>query len=370
MVLRKGPWSKKVLVPACFLLILIWIFLIDNSLLLAGLSGKGTLQKSRNFVSFAHDPSLDRLTIKESSSMNDVESKHSKLSKLQVVSLWSNNSSVKENTGSLRKYQILRQQGLIPSKQLPTALIIGVKKGGTRALLEFLRLHPAIRAAGSEVHFFDHHYIKGFHWYRHRMPPTLTTQITMEKTPSYFVTRKVPRRVQRMNPAMKLILVVRDPVTRAISDYTQVKSKRANMPKFEDLAFLNGSKIVDTSWVPLKIGIYAWHLERWLQYFSLSQFLFVSGERLIMDPVAEITRVQDFLGLKRVICEKHFYFNATKGFPCLLKSEERPTPHCLGKNKGRSHPYIDPVAIQRLRDFYRPFNQRFYQLTGMDFGWL
>lgn len=164
------------------------------------------------------------------------------------------------------------------------------------------------------------------------MPPTLATQITMEKTPSYFVTSEVPRRVQRMNSGMKLILVVRDPVTRAISDYTQVKSKRANMPRFEDLAFLNGSKIVDTSWVPLKIGVYARHLERWLQYFPLSQFLFVSGERLIMDPVAEITRVQDFLGLKRVICEKHFYFNATKGFPCLLKSEERPTPHCLGKS--------------------------------------
>lgn len=166
MEIRKGPWSKKILVLACFLVILIWIFLIDNSLLLAGLSGKVTLQKPRNFVSFARDPNLDRLTIKESSLINDVESKHSKLSKLHLVSLWAGNNTVKGNTGFVRKYQILKQQGLMPSKQLPTALIIGVKKGGTRALLEFLRLHPAIRAAGSEVHFFDHHYIKGFHWYR------------------------------------------------------------------------------------------------------------------------------------------------------------------------------------------------------------
>lgn len=166
---------------------------------------------------------------------------------------------------------------------------------------------------------------------RRRMPPTLVGQVTMEKTPSYFVTNEVPKRVKHMNPEMKLIVVVRDPVTRAISDYTQVKSKRVKMPKFEDLAFLNGSRIVDTSWVPLKIGVYARHLEKWLQHFPLSQFLFVSGERLIVDPVMEITRVQDFLGLKRVICEKHFYFNATKGFPCLLKSENRATPHCLGK---------------------------------------
>lgn len=160
MELRKGPWSKKILVPVCFLIILIWIFLIDNSLLLDNLSGKATLQKPRNFVSFAHNPNL------EPPLTNDAELKRAKVSRLQVVLLWTGNNSVKGNAGSLRKYQILRQQGLMPSKQLPTALIIGVKKGGTRALLEFLRLHPAIRAAGSEVHFFDHHYIKGFHWYR------------------------------------------------------------------------------------------------------------------------------------------------------------------------------------------------------------
>ena len=163
------------------------------------------------------------------------------------------------------------------------------------------------------------------------MPPTLEGQVTMEKTPSYFVTSEAPRRVQHMNPGTKLIIVARDPVTRAISDYTQVKSKRSDIPKFEDRAFVNGSQIVDTAWAPLKIGVYARYLDRWLQYFPLSQFLFVSGERLIADPVAEITRVQDFLGLKRVICEKHFYFNTTKGFPCLLKSEQSAAPHCLGK---------------------------------------
>lgn len=53
------------------------------------------------------------------------------------------------------------------------------------------------------------------------MPPTLEGQITMEKTPSYWVTRSAPRRVYEMNPTVKLLAVVRDPVTRAISDYTQ-----------------------------------------------------------------------------------------------------------------------------------------------------
>ncbi|XP_029661227.1 heparan sulfate glucosamine 3-O-sulfotransferase 6 isoform X1 [Formica exsecta] len=362
MELRKSSW--KILILVCALAIYLWMLLVDHSHMLVDISQKITLQKTRISVSMKNVlyQSLDQSKIGDVS-LDDRTDSNSK--KLQSLSLQNSSDALK---GTVLKYQTFKQQNLIPSRQLPTALIIGVKKGGTRALLEFLRLHPAIRAAGSEVHFFDHHYVKGFRWYKRRMPPTLIGQITMEKTPSYFVTSEVPKRVKYMNPEMKLIVVVRDPVTRAISDYTQVKSKRRKMPRFEDLAFLNGSRIVDTSWVPLKIGVYVRHLERWLQYFPLSQFLFVSGERLIADPVMEITRVQDFLGLKRVICEKHFYFNATKGFPCLLKSEDRATPHCLGKNKGRSHPYIDPMAIQRLRDFYRPFNQRFYQLADHKIG--
>ena len=52
------------------------------------------------------------------------------------------------------------------SRKLPGALIVGVKKGGTRALLEFLRVHPDIRAVGAEPHFFDRNYDNGLEWYR------------------------------------------------------------------------------------------------------------------------------------------------------------------------------------------------------------
>ncbi|KAF4531951.1 hypothetical protein B566_EDAN006643 [Ephemera danica] len=65
------------------------------------------------------------------------------------------------------KYRFLRHQGLKTHRKLPEALIIGVKKGGTRALLEFIRIHPDVRAAGTEMHFFDRLYFKGFEWYRY-----------------------------------------------------------------------------------------------------------------------------------------------------------------------------------------------------------
>ena len=51
-------------------------------------------------------------------------------------------------------------------RRLPQAIIIGVKKGGTRAVLEFLKEHPDVRAPSQEVHFFDRRYDLGLDWYR------------------------------------------------------------------------------------------------------------------------------------------------------------------------------------------------------------
>ncbi|XP_068003159.1 heparan sulfate glucosamine 3-O-sulfotransferase 2 [Melanerpes formicivorus] len=256
------------------------------------------------------------------------------------------------------------------TKRLPQAIVVGVKKGGTRAVLEFIRVHPDVRALGTEPHFFDRNYDRGLEWYRSLMPRTLDSQITVEKTPSYFVTKEAPRRIFNMSRDTKLIVVVRNPVTRAISDYTQTLSKKPDIPTFEGLTFRNRSLgLVDTSWNAIRIGMYAVHLQSWLQYFPLSQIHFVSGEKLITDPAGEMGKVQDFLGIKRVITDKHFYFNKTKGFPCLKKSESSGLPRCLGKSKGRTHVQIDPEVIEQLRDFYRPYNVKFYETVGQDFRW-
>lgn len=114
-------------------------------------------------------------------------------------------------------------------RRLPQALIVGVRKCGTRALLEMLFLHPRIQKAAGEVHFFDRdeNYEHGLEWYRKKMPYSFRGQITIEKSPSYFVTPEVPERVRAMNASIKLMVIVRDPVTRAISDYTQLRSHAA-----------------------------------------------------------------------------------------------------------------------------------------------
>jgi len=162
---------------------------------------------------------------------------------------------------------------------------------------------------------------------------------------------------------------------------------------FQQLAFLPGghnrSSTVDTSWGAVKIGLYARHLVRWLRHFPLERFHFVSGERLIADPAREMALLQDFLGLPRIVDHRYFFLNSTKGFPCLryrrrrrrrrrrhwnfleedLDNVDDVAPRCLGKTKGRTHPAIDDSVLERLREFYRPFNDKFYRITGIDFGW-
>ncbi|XP_022109906.1 heparan sulfate glucosamine 3-O-sulfotransferase 6-like [Acanthaster planci] len=252
-------------------------------------------------------------------------------------------------------------------RRLPQVIIIGIKKGGTRALLTFLNAHPQVVISGKEVHFFDRKYDKGIEWYRKAMPYSYDNQLTIEKTPSYFVTQQVPQRIYRMAPGTKFLLVVREPVARAVSDHAQSLSKGKTTP-FEEKAMLDERRCaVDRSWSAIRIGLYSLHLTNWLRYFPRSQFLFVSGENLVANPGQEMEKVQDFLGIQRTLTEKSFVMDETKGFPCLR--EDQGSVKCLGKNKGRSHKPVDPQIRACLAKFYQPYNEKFYNMTGINFHW-
>jgi hypothetical protein len=64
---------------------------------------------------------------------------------------------------------IISSSEVTNSKHLPQAIIIGVKKCGTRALLKFLSTHPDIAASSTEIHFFDSpkNFPLGLNWYRY-----------------------------------------------------------------------------------------------------------------------------------------------------------------------------------------------------------
>nr|CAD7414986.1 unnamed protein product [Timema poppensis] len=259
------------------------------------------------------------------------------------------------------------------------AIIVGIRKCGTRALLEMLALHPHVQKAAGEVHFFDRddNYRKGLEWYRRKMPHSFKEQITIEKSPSYFVTPEVPERIHAMNASVKLLLIVREPVTRAISDYTQLRShatSTASLPtvsaatshrRFEQLV-LRPDGSVNLAYRPLAISLYHSFLHRWLEVFQRHQILVVNGDLLIQDPVSQLNKIEQFLGLEPRIGRHNFYFNHTKGFYCLRNDT---ADKCLRESKGRRHPTVDPVVVTKLRKFFSEHNQKFYELVGEDMGW-
>ncbi|KAH9365253.1 hypothetical protein HPB48_015945 [Haemaphysalis longicornis] len=126
----------------------------------------------------------------------------------------------------------------------------------------------------------------------------------------------------------------------------------------------NRTSDVNESWSGIRIGLYARHMSRWLRHFPQSQIHVVSGEELVRNPAREMGMVQDFLGLRRLVSEDHFYFNRTKGFPCLKKSEGSGSPHCLGKTKGRTHPRLDERSLRQAEDVLRASQQEVLQDGG------
>jgi hypothetical protein len=51
------------------------------------------------------------------------------------------------------------------------------------------------------------------------MPLARNGQLTIEKSPSYFNSLEAPRRIYEMNKKIKLVLAVREPVERLLSNY-------------------------------------------------------------------------------------------------------------------------------------------------------
>ncbi|KFO75124.1 Heparan sulfate glucosamine 3-O-sulfotransferase 1, partial [Cuculus canorus] len=255
-------------------------------------------------------------------------------------------------------------------RHLPQTIIIGVRKGGTRALLEMLSLHPDIAAAESEVHFFDweDHYRNGLQWYINQMPFSYPHQITVEKTPAYFTSPKVPERVYSMNQSMRLLLILRDPSERVLSDYTQVfynhMQKHKPYPSIEQFLIKDGELNVD--YKAINRSLYYIHMQNWLKYFPLDRIHIVDGDKLIKDPFPEIEKVERFLKLSPQINASNFYFNKTKGFYCLRDSGRE---RCLHESKGRAHPQVDTRLLEKLHEYFHEPNKKFFELVGRTFDW-
>jgi Sulfotransferase domain len=267
-------------------------------------------------------------------------------------------------------------------RMLPDFLVIGAAKGGTTSLFRWLSEHPFIEPPSppwlrgvpmKEVHFFDYNHYRRPDWYRAHFPLTRDLAsferehgrafLTGEASASYLSHRWAPERAKKLLPDAKLIVVLRDPVARAYSQFHMSRREgQEPFDSFEDAVAAEEERLrpelarveADRRYNSWPLGIwsyllrsrYAEHLERWLDVFPREQFLFVKAEDLFGAPQAALDGVADYLGVPR---------HAAAELPRL-------------KDGGRYRP-LAPETRARLDDYFRPHNERLVTLTGIDFGW-
>ena len=265
-------------------------------------------------------------------------------------------------------------------KRLPNCLIIGIAKAGTYSLLKFLSAHPQVvrNEKINEYDFFSDQYKNGINWYKDRMPFSLPGQVVLEKSPSYFPHPEAPERVFRMDPNIRLILIVRHPVYRSISSYAMNKEKvdkgkKSVHPKNQSNDEPQILGAFETRWRQY-VQFYDNFFENWLNYFNLSQVHIVDGDKLVKDPIREMEKVEEFLNIDSYFNNDVFIFNATKGFYCLRTGDKKdksmePEMDCMYEGKGREHPDVSEEVMKQMQKLYRPHNQRFYKLSGRHFDW-
>ena len=104
--------------------------------------------------------------------------------------------------------------------RLPDFLGIGTQKGGTTYLHGLLQQHPQVLLAHpKELHYFSLHHGQGLDWYANHFAEAKAEQRCGEITPYYLFHPLAAERIHAVIPAVKLIVLLRDPVERALSQY-------------------------------------------------------------------------------------------------------------------------------------------------------
>lgn len=258
-------------------------------------------------------------------------------------------------------------------RPLPDYLIIGAKKGGTSSLTNWLIQHPDnLRMFPSfqplkSAHFFDIDYHRGVDWYRGHFPTERTRAqhpgaIVGEASPYYMFHPAAAGRARAVVPDAKIVAVLRNPVSRAYSNYwDRVSAGTETLPTFEAAIAAEAERMADVDHYRLRTdpgyyslahdqfsylarGRYLEHLSTWLDAYPAEQVLVLRGEDMYGDPAGVFARVQRFLGLREVAVDTKTY-------------------------NERSKPPIDPRTKARLAEYYRPHNAALYERLGRDLGW-
>jgi hypothetical protein len=259
-------------------------------------------------------------------------------------------------------------------------LILGAQKGGSTWLYDNIRQHPMVFTPEKELHYFsnDENFKKGIEWYHGFFSEN---NLIGEKTPEYLTviptknprtSVETPQRIHEYNPDMKLIVVLREPISRLksaanhmirtqhVSPFTSLK-KIISGPDSE-----NGSKFS-----LLESGLYYHNLEKYLQLFKREQLLILFYETdVVQHPLGTLKRLCLFLDIP--YDESYFVFKDdirneyTMSKPALILNHFMPELRAF--NNRLNHFFsayripTDEDTILFLKNYYRESNQKLLSL--------
>ena len=251
----------------------------------------------------------------------------------------------------------------------PTFLIIGTQKGGTTSLMRHLSRNSAIYV-DMEPAFFSNNesYKKGVKEYEKKLNMGLKNHIKWmknskniskkpnvigEKTPEYMYNKKALERIKQYNPNIKLIVVLREPISRAYSQWNMYQSKTNH--KFKNMTFkamvakymketnLNFSE--SDRFNLIKRGIYAVQLANIYDLFPKKNVLIIISEQFRTTPLPTINKICKFIGAP------------------LFKTLQ----NMNYKNDVHKKNYAIPISkseFTKLYMYYQEYNETLYKILG------
>jgi hypothetical protein len=234
----------------------------------------------------------------------------------------------------------------------PTFLCIGVQKSGTTSLINYLNQSPEIFMKNNESHFFDRNELSESEIIKYENTFNTNKLIVGEKTPSYCYLQYAIDRIYNYNPNIKLILILREPIKRAFSQYNMelTSNKKTLNDVNEEQIMIDFEKHQDIKLSELK---------------SNESYYIIRGkyDEIIRYILSKFSRENLYIGIAEEIKKnKQKYYNDIIHFlggEKLCEINENVDTHIL-----KYHKSIPKILEKKLYNIYKPHNEKLYEILG------
>lgn len=259
----------------------------------------------------------------------------------------------------------------------PDFLIIGAARSGTTSLLHNLGTHPNIEVYPSEIHYFSKKLEQGEEWYRSHFREN--GKLQGEKSPTYIYYTECHQHMSRLLPDAKLILLLRNPIDRAYSNWNLrvnegrliKQGKRFNnaVPKqLTDLSFssivtyyIQNRQDVNTLFkAPLDIihrGFYIDQIDHLLRYYDRQNLYIGITENFFQNEQKGYNDICRFLGIP-FFYKKPFSICSFLRIPAFYRTSFKKCYSCSYSEM------LQEETKSILQDIYRPYSDRLFDFLG------